>query len=175
MWNDIGVVLISWFVSSTVSCIHGSPAEASRSGTVSLCCLSFSKAWQDMEKSNTNRSSKHKIVGQGIRCQHARSTQALIFKSSFNLLHHTLLTSPQNDFQILSQFSLDEGTAMGKRDSPLLPAWQTGIQDTISWFVAGAHQWLLIPLKAGWFWIGMTPHTHSHTQQPSNINPGPRF
>ncbi len=58
----------------------------------------------------------------------------------------------------------------GKRDRPLFPAWQTGIQDTISWFVAGAHQWLLIPLKAGWSGIGMTPPARAHTH-PAALSP----
>ncbi len=57
-----------------------------------------------------------------------------------------------------------------KWDRPLLPAWQTGIQDTISWFVAGAHQWLLIPLKAGWTGIGMTPPARAHTH-PAALSP----
>lgn len=121
-----------------------------------------------MEKSNTNRSSKHKIAEQGIRCQHARGTQALIFKSSFNLLHHTLLTSPQNDCQFLSQSSLDEGIATGEERRAFTPSLAD--RDPRHNFMVCSRCTPVTPHPLESRLVGMTPPARAHTH-PSALSP----
>lgn len=58
------------------------------------------------------------------------------------------------------------GNCDGERRQTFLPAWRTGIQDTISWFVAGAHQWLHIPSQVGRAGIDVTPPT---IQPPTHL------